>query len=502
MANVLRDFFILEFAIYNFGNVTKQFRWIAGGLSEINSEFEAIERRLEKIEKLSSVVAETEKVLKGLGVMHLADEQLPENIREMRREYENAKQQIFDASKELEQFNVKAYATNKILTNIAALIATKFGALSLVFKTYLDNFVRLEREAISLSEALGVAESTAFGIAKAFENIGLSAQQYANAITSFQRRFFTDMRLPMLLTRFGVDPARIFSGNIISFINEISKVAQHMRKIPPFFRAYIAETLGKDLYDMTLILNKYNIADLIKKYLLVFSPEVIERTRATIIRLQLTIAEFWVTMIPFVESFTKVVSSITSFVRKLLELFNNVPLLKFIGNLVTLFTSISSLGIGLVYARRLFVSSVGVFVSVFSVLKYLFYENAIAARIFGKSVQDATASMGMARVLTQGLGLSTLFTSGFATIFTAVLGITGLLYLFGGGKNVAQEVKDNTAEIANNTRLTNMYLFSLASDIRQLVKVTALGGTLPPLYQIINMQTALNYALTTNTSVM
>lgn len=59
MANVLRDFFILEFAIYNFGNVTKQFRWIAGGLSEINSEFEAIERRLEKIEKLSSVVAES-----------------------------------------------------------------------------------------------------------------------------------------------------------------------------------------------------------------------------------------------------------------------------------------------------------------------------------------------------------------------------------------------------------------------------------------------------------
>lgn len=74
MPNILRDFFILEFAIYNFGNVAKQFRWIANGLSQIDNEFAAIESRLQKIQQLNQQMQELEKIMGGFVVEKPAED--------------------------------------------------------------------------------------------------------------------------------------------------------------------------------------------------------------------------------------------------------------------------------------------------------------------------------------------------------------------------------------------------------------------------------------------
>lgn len=498
MANVLRDFFILEFAIYNFGNVTKQFRWIANGLAQIDEEFNSIESRLQRIGKLSQQIKDLEKVLPPRDI---PDEELPENILDARKNLEELKKQLVTSVAELEKFNVKAYVTEQVFSRISALAVTKFGMLSLVFKTFLDNFVRLQKVAIDFQDSLGITERHAFALAKAFENIGISGSQLASSIASFQKRFFSDLKLPMLLVRFGVEPSKIFTGNIMDFINEIVKVSDALKGFPTFQRAFLLEVLGKDLIDIIRIISKYNIRALIEDYRKVFSDEMISRTRRVIITLQLVTSQFWVIISPFVENLTVIINRIASFIIKLMELVENVPLVRFIVNVITFVTSISSLYLGIGFLIRSVVSAHAAFTTIFTTMRYLLLENAIIAKIFNKSLMETSSAIGIAQLMTSGLGLGRLFASSIASSMLLILGLTGVMSVFGSRKSVGN-IEDNTAKIAYNTSLTNMYLYNLTYDIRNAIKTTALGGTVPPLYQIINMQTALYYSLATNSSVM
>lgn len=609
MPNILRDFFILEFAIYNFGNVAKQFRWIANGLAHIDNEFDAIESRLKRIQQLNKQVQELEKVISGFSVakpvedtgqilqqnlalidqtkyqiaqlsqsirgfvpkgiklpspktaeealeqveeirdvlknfvrslnrprlLERADEatlrniekaktqieelrrrlirvknsltgifeevEMPEEFYNVQKQLESVKDELIQNVVELNHFNLSAYTTEQIFSRISALAVTKFGVLSLVLKAMLDNFIRLQRIAIDFQDALGVTETTAFALAKTFETIDISGSQLATSIANFQKRFFSDLKLPMLLMRFGVEPMKIFSGNILDFINEIVKVSEVLKSVPTFHRAFLLEVLGKDLIDTIRVISKYDVKGIIEDYKKVFSADLITRTRMILLNLQLSVSQFWVIVSPFVYNFTLVINKIVSTLTKFMEMVEKSPILRFVMQILTFVTAFTSLYLSLIFMVRTFVNAYVVFTNVLMTMKFLFLQNAIVAKIFNKSMADTASIMGVANILTTGFGVGKLLAGGLAGSLLMILGITSAMTLFGGKKQL-DAIEDNTAKIAYNTSLTNMYLYNLTYDIRNLIRTTALGGTMPPLYQIINMQTALYYSLTTNSSVL
>ncbi len=523
MANVLRDFFILEFAIYNIGNVTKQFRWIAKGLSDVKDEFNAIDNVMQKINKSTSQLKELEAIASSLAKLigrGVVRQDVLDRFTQTERKIQALRKEIINLSESIENMNVKAYVSNKLFTNLAAIIVTKFGALSLVFKTFLDNFVRLEREAISLANTLGINETRAFAISKAFENIGLNASQFANSITQFQMRFFRDFRLPLLLTRFGVDVSSLFrasgfsnrygvtqisSSNILAFIEEIQKVGLALRRLPPFQRAFLAQTLGKDLVDMATILQRYNISQIIKDYMKVFSPQMIAQTRITILNLQLAIAQFWQFIIPFINQLSNIISRIAKALRSIGELYENNKLFRAIANVFILFTSLGAIFISSMYIVRLYRNSLESLSILFAIGRFYIDKATASLFKFTASLQNVSTMAGVAQFMQTGIGVGALTTSLIASLFTGLIGIIGLGFIINelrGLNDVNEAIKDNTADIASNTALTNIYLSNLTSDIRSLIKTTALGGNVAPFYQILNLQMMMQYGIMTNTSAI
>jgi len=513
MANVLRDFFILEFAIYNFGNVSKQFNWIRRGLSEVNFEFAQIGHKLQRIRMLSQEMDYLQRMVSKMQAAKAMGITIDDNkLRFYQNRLDAIRQIIRSLQDDLKHLNTTGYALDRMFSFLAANIMIAVGAMGLAFKTFTDNFFRLDTQATRLMETLGYTQNEAFALSKALESINVSGGELANALTSFYKSYFTDFRKQMMMLRFGIDPSLIFRLDPLSFVRYVTETIKRAGYPLPLQRAILASVLGRELYDIVNLMQRYNVDELIRKYRTVFTPDAVQQMRRLIVDFGLIAADFWVFVYPFLRAFADVLADIVEKLRAVAEFFRGNSTLI---NIVTwilkplmwiimllsgwrVLTLFGRLGQLILTLGRIAVNA-GNILAAKNLLDFL-------VRLFKIIATIAIGGPGGAIGYGIGFVIKTLLKSvivgGFAFLIERILSALGQYLGFGKGSSdkTAKAIEDNTQRTAYYTQLSYMALTDIRTELTRAIRWTMVGGTVPPLYQILSVQMRWSMALMHNTS--
>ena len=565
MANVLRDFFILEFAVYNVGNARKQLDWIRRGIFEVNEEFLRIEKNTEMYRRLASEAEHYRRVISSLRARAAAGEDIDRKLIEtVEKRYAKtinsmrlieSELQVLDANqsarlvqnsefykrlaqeaeryrrgitwlheraaagvdvdqrtiafleqqyaktlnamrsveKAMQSLTLQGQRLDHVIRTIAAGIVISFGVLSLHFKALLDNFYRLDREAIALVNNLGMNETAAFALAKALENINLSGGQFANALTSMVKTFFTDYRKQLTAMRFGIDPSMIFRMNPMAFAQYVMRAVERSGYPQPLQRAILVSLLGRELVDMLSIMKRYNFEAIMREYLKVFTPEMIGKLRVLIVQLQIVVAKFWVLFSDLLGSLIDILGKWADRLIAIQSWLKDTTLGRlttYLGELVAML-----LMIGVLFA------SVGKLVGIIKQV----------VTVVGGVIGAIRGALGVKAIIGALAALSTVDFTQLTKVILVIIGMLfGLELLFNTIRKmfvrerpqdkVADKIEQNTRATAYYTQLMAYQLNDIRTDLARALRVTMLGGTMPPIYEIINLQMRQAYGMMHNTS--
>lgn len=524
MATPLRDFFILEFAIYNVHNVVRQIGIIRQGLDSMNTKLVDVAKASHRLQiaelRVKTLTEEIARMKRARDAGEAIDTGRYRNIR---RQYSYWIRALEDAREKYQQLGREGILFNKIVGSIGAASIVTFAGMTMLVKNFTEQIQSLERDAYELVNTLGYGERESFALARALQAIGLSGDAVSSAFTNMYRSFFSNFNKQLTMLRFGLDPSMIFRLHPHAFARYVIETVRRSGYPLPLQRAIIANVLGKELADIMEVARRYDLTKLMKAFMGVYTPEMIAKARMLVTDFQIVIAQFWSAAQPFLTEFVGFLDRIARSMASVTEAVRHgglvgalVQLGGYLGVLVLALSGLGGLAraldplkeIGRIISRLVHaLTGIAIMVSASpltkigtAVAKVVTWLGGVLGRVGGFLASLLGILQGLPSALLRFLGWAGIAVSVLSLAYTLFKGIRRTATEKKEESNVVKDIESNTRATAYHTQMMMYQLNDIRTDLVRAIRITALGGTMPPLYEIINLQMRQMYGLMHNTS--